>query len=237
MSGQNANPAELAKFDQDASSWWDPAGPFAPLHAINPLRLQYIEQQAGNLNGLRVADIGCGGGLLAEAMASKGAEVTAIDLAGESLEVARSHALASGVSVDYQLMSAEQLADEAAGQFDLVTCLELLEHVPDPASITQACARIARAEGSVFFSTINRNAKAWLMAVVGAEYILNLLPRGTHDARQFIQPAELARWSRQAGLQIQDLTGLQYNPITRQYRLGGDTQVNYLMHTRRTEGP
>ncbi len=237
MSGQNANPAELAKFDQDASSWWDPAGPFAPLHAINPLRLQYIDQQAGPLKGLRIADIGCGGGILAEAMALQGAEVTAIDLAGESLEVARLHALASGVSINYRLMSAEQLADEAAGRFDVVTCLELLEHVPDPAAIIQACARIARPNGNLFFSTINRNAKAWMMAIVGAEYVLKLLPRGTHDARAFIQPAELARWSRQAGLQHLDMTGLHYNPVTRQYRLGGDTQVNYLMHARRTEGP
>ena len=237
MSGSNANPAELAKFDQDASRWWDPAGPFAPLHAINPLRLAYIEQQAGSLSGLRIADIGCGGGLLAEAMAAKGAQVTAIDLAEESLEVARLHALASGVSIDYRLMSAEQLAEEAAGQFDVVTCLELLEHVPDPEAIIQACARMGRDNGHLFFSTINRNAKAWLMAVVGAEYLLKLLPRGTHDARAFIQPAELARWSRQAGLHVQDLTGLHYNPLTRDYYLGGDTQVNYLMHARRTEGP
>ncbi len=237
MSGPNAEPAELAKFDQHASSWWDPAGPFAPLHAINPLRLDYIEQHSGPLKDRHIADIGCGGGLLAEAMAIKGGEVTGIDLAEESLEVARLHALASGVAIDYQLLSAEQLAEQKPGQFDVVTCLELLEHVPDPAAIVKACARLARPGGSVFFSTINRNTRAWLMAVVGAEYLLNLLPRGTHDARSFIRPAELAGWSRHSGLMVENLTGLHYNPLTRQYRLGGDTQVNYLMHARRTEEP
>ena len=235
MQGQNADQAEIAKFDADASAWWDPAGPFAPLHAINPLRRQYIERHSGPLSGQTVVDVGCGGGLLTEAMALRGAAVTGIDLASQSLEIARLHALETGVSIDYRAVSAETLAAESPGGFDVVTCLELLEHVPDPAAVVAACATLVRPGGHVFFSTIDRNPQAWLFAIVGAEHILRLLPRGTHDARAFIRPAELASWARGAGLTVRDLTGLHYNPLTRAYRLGGDTRVNYLMHARRPE--
>lgn len=235
--GQNANQAEIAKFDADASAWWDPAGPFAPLHAINPLRLEYIERRAGRLKGQQVVDVGCGGGILAEAMAGRGAQVTGIDLAEQSLETARLHALETGVEVDYRCVAAETLADEAPGTYDVVTCLELLEHVPDPASVVTACAALVRPGGQVFFSTINRNTRAWLFAIVGAEHLLRLLPRGTHDAQAFIRPAELARWSRDGGLVIRDMTGLHYNPLTRHYFLGEDTSVNYLMHATRPEAP
>lgn len=234
MQGQNADQAEIAKFDEDASSWWDPAGPFAPLHAINPLRLDYIERHAGRLRGRRVLDVGCGGGLLAEAMAGHGAAVTAIDLAEQSLEVARLHALSSGVEIDYRQASAEAMAQRHPGGFDIVTCLELLEHVPDPAAVVEACAALVRPGGAVFFSTINRNARAWLFAIIGAERILRLLPAGTHDAKAFIRPAELARWARQSGLALNDLTGLHYNPVTQQYFLADDTRVNYLAHCTRT---
>ncbi len=235
MQGHNVDQAEIAKFDADASNWWDPAGPFAPLHAINPLRLDYIEHHAGRLRGRRVVDVGCGGGLLAEPMAARGAQVTGIDLAPESLEVARLHALESGVGVDYRLQSAEALAAEQPGHFDIVTCLELLEHVPDPAGVVHACAALVRPGGQVFFSTIDRNPKAWLFAIVGAEHLLRLLPRGTHDARAFIRPAELSGWARAAGLITRDLTGLHYNPVTQRYRLGADTRVNYLLHATRPE--
>lgn len=235
--GQNANQAEIAKFDADASAWWDPAGPFAPLHAINPLRLEYLERRAGRLKGQQVVDVGCGGGILAEAMAGRGAQVTGIDLAEQSLETARLHALETGVEVDYRCVAAETLADEAPGTYDVVTCLELLEHVPDPASVVTACAALVRPGGQVFFSTINRNTRAWLFAIVGAEHLLRLLPRGTHDAQAFIRPAELARWSRDGGLVIRDMTGLHYNPLTRHYFLGEDTSVNYLMHATRPEAP
>lgn len=232
---QNADQAEIAKFDEDASAWWDPAGPFAPLHAINPLRLDYIERHAGPLRGKRVLDVGCGGGILSEAMAERGAQVTGIDLAEHSLEIARLHALETGVEVNYRAIAAESLADEAPGEWDVVTCLELLEHVPDPASIVYASAALVRPGGQVYFSTINRNARAWLFAIVGAEHLLRLLPRGTHDARSFIQPAELARWSRRGGLSIEDMTGLQYNPLTQTYALSEDISVNYLMQATRPE--
>lgn len=235
MQAQNADQAELAKFDRDASSWWDPAGPFAPLHAINPLRLDYIQRRIGSLAGQQAVDVGCGGGLLAEAMAQQGAIVTGIDLGEESLEVARLHALESQVRVDYRWISAEAMAAESPAAYDLVTCLELLEHVPDPASVVAACARLVRPGGSVFFSTINRNAQAWLMAVVGAEYLLRLLPRGTHDPRAFIRPSELSRWARQNGLRIEDMSGLHYHPLSRSYALGGNTRVNYLLHATRAE--
>ena len=236
MREQNVDPDEIARFDQDASDWWDPQGPFAPLHAINPLRLDYIEQRSGPIRGRRVVDVGCGGGLLAEGLAERGAaRVSGIDLAPETIEVAHRHAQARFPFIEYETVAAESFAASRAGTFDVVTCLELLEHVPDPASVIQACARLVRPGGSVFFSTINRNTRAWLLAVVAAEQVLGLVPRGTHNASAFIQPAELARWARQAGLDLEDLTGLHYNPVTRHYRLGGDTRVNYLAHCRRPE--
>lgn len=233
---ENADPDEIAKFDQDADDWWDPNGPFAPLHAINPLRLDYIERCSGPIRGRRVVDVGCGGGLLTEGLAERGAaRVSGIDLASETIEVARQHARDHHPSIEYHTTPAESFAAAHAGTFDVVTCLELLEHVPDPASVIHACATLVRPGGSVFFSTINRNTRAWLFAIVGAERILGLLPRGTHDASAFIQPAELGRWARQAGLNLRDLTGLHYNPISRRYTLGGDTRVNYLAHCRRPE--
>lgn len=236
MREQNADPDEIARFDRDANDWWDPHGPFAPLHAINPLRLDYIERCGGPIPGQRIADVGCGGGLLAEGLAERGAaRVNGIDLAPDTIEVARRHAQDRHLSIDYEAVSAESFAVSHAGMFDTVTCLELLEHVPDPAAIIQACATLARPGGSVFFSTINRNTRAWLFAVVAAEQVLGLLPKGTHNAQAFIQPAELGRWARQAGLDLRDLTGLHYNPVTRHYRLGGNTRVNYLVHCRRPE--
>ncbi len=235
MHADNADPAELAKFDADASAWWDPAGPFAPLHAINPLRVDYIERCLGPLSGQRIIDVGCGGGLLAEAMTRRGAQVTGIDLAQQSLGVADLHARAEQLDVDYQCIAAETMAEQHPSSFDAVTCLELLEHVPDPASVVRACATLVRPGGSVVMSTINRNVQAWLMAIVGAEYVLGLLPRGTHNARAFIQPAELAGWARSNGLVLQNLEGLHYNPLTRHYRLGPGTAVNYLAHFTRPE--
>ncbi|RZU98825.1 bifunctional 2-polyprenyl-6-hydroxyphenol methylase/3-demethylubiquinol 3-O-methyltransferase UbiG [Spiribacter vilamensis] len=236
MREQNADPDEIARFDRDANDWWDPQGPFAPLHAINPLRLDYIEQCGGPIRGRRIVDVGCGGGLLAEGLAERGAaRVDGIDLAPETIEVARQHARDRYPAIDYQAVSAESFAASHAGMFDTVTCLELLEHVPDPASVIQACATLVRPGGSVFFSTINRNTRAWLFAVVAAEQVLGLLPKGTHNAKAFIQPAELGRWARQAGLDLQDLTGLHYHPVTRHYTLGGNTRVNYLAHCRRPE--
>ena len=235
MDGDNADQGEIGKFDRDASAWWDPEGPFAPLHAITPLRLDYIETRIGSLSGLQVADVGCGGGLLSEPMAARGARVTGIDLAPETLETARLHARASGLSIDYREIAAEALAAEAPGRFDVVTCMELLEHVPDPAAVVEACGTLVRPGGAVFFSTINRNMRAWLFAVVGAEHLLRLLPAGTHDARAFIRPAELARWARGSGLEMNHLTGLHYNPLTRQYFMAEDTRVNYLVHCTRTD--
>jgi len=236
MNLHNADPAEISKFEELASRWWDPHSEFRTLHEINPLRLEYIERQAGGLAGKRVVDVGCGGGLLAEAMAAKGAKVTGIDLGGSNLEVARLHLLESGLEVDYRQISAERLAEESPGHYDLVTCLEMLEHVPDPASVVRACAALVRPGGTVVFSTINRNPKAYLFAIIGAEYLLHMLPKGTHDYSRFIRPSELGRWARDAGLDIKDLTGLVYNPVTRTYRLDpGDVDVNYLMATRRTD--
>lgn len=234
MNGENADQGEIGKFDRDASAWWDPEGPFAPLHAITPLRLDHIESRIGSLAGLSVVDVGCGGGLLSEPMAARGARVTGIDLAPETLETARLHAHGTGLSIDYREIAAEALAVDAAGRFDVVTCMELLEHVPDPAAVVEACSTLVRPGGAVFFSTINRNARAWLLAVVGAERVLRLLPAGTHDARAFIRPAELARWARRNGLEMNNLTGLHYNPVTRHYFLTDDTRVNYLAHCTRT---
>ena len=224
----NVDPAELAKFSELASRWWDPHGAFRPLHDINPLRLEWIDQRAG-LAGKTVLDVGCGGGILAEAMAARGARVTGIDLSENSLRVAELHRLESGADVTYESASAEAFAAHHPGEFDVVTCMELLEHVPEPASVVAACARLARPGGQVFFSTINRNPKSYLFAVVGAEYLLRLLPRGTHDYLRFIKPSELARFAREAGLRAEEVLGMTYNPLSRQYRLGPDTDVNYLL--------
>jgi 2-polyprenyl-6-hydroxyphenyl methylase / 3-demethylubiquinone-9 3-methyltransferase len=229
----NADPAELAKFSEQAHRWWDPASEFGPLHAINPLRLNWIDGLAG-LAGKQVLDIGCGGGILADSMARRGARVLGIDLATKPLKVAQLHALEAGTpNVEYREVSAEALADEQPGSFDVVTCMEMLEHVPQPESVVRACAKLVKPGGWVFFSTINRNPKSFLLAIVGAEYVLNLLPRGTHEYMKFIRPSELAGWSRDAQLSLQQTQGMEYNPLTRRYWLSGDTSVNYLAATRR----
>ncbi|RRD56282.1 bifunctional 2-polyprenyl-6-hydroxyphenol methylase/3-demethylubiquinol 3-O-methyltransferase UbiG [Comamonadaceae bacterium OH2545_COT-014] len=233
MNLRNADDAELEKFSALAHRWWDTEGEFGPLHQINPLRLGWIQSQRP-LSGARVLDVGCGGGILADAMARKGAEVLGIDLAEKSLQVARLHALeAQTPRISYRAIAAEALAAEAPATFDVVTCMEMLEHVPDPASIVQACATLVKPGGWVFFSTLNRNPKSYLMAIVGAEYLLRLVPRGTHEYDRFIRPSELARFCRDAGLALRHSTGLQYNPITRRYRLAPDTGVNYLLATQR----
>ena len=224
----NVDPAELEKFSQLASRWWDPHGEFRPLHEINPLRLEWIESRA-SLAGKKVLDVGCGGGILAEAMAQRGAHVTGIDLAQKSLRVAQLHLLQSRADVVYEEASPEQLAEHRAGAFDVVTCMEMLEHVPEPASVVAACARLVRPGGQVFFSTINRNPKSYLFAVIGAEYVLRLLPRGTHDYMRFIKPSELSRWCRTTGLRTAELVGMTYNPLTQRYRLEADCDVNYLL--------
>lgn len=231
----NADQAELNKFSQLAHRWWDPNAEFKSLHDINPLRLEWIDRLA-KLAGKRVVDVGCGGGLLAEAMAGLGAEVTGIDLSEKALKVARLHLLESGMQVEYRLQSAESLASERPQHYDVVTCMELLEHVPDPASVVAACSKLVKPHGWVFFSTINRNPKSYLYAILGAEYILNLLPRGTHDWARFIKPSELAAYARQAGLEPVQIIGLTYNPLTKVYRLERDTDVNYLMACRKLEG-
>jgi 2-polyprenyl-6-hydroxyphenyl methylase/3-demethylubiquinone-9 3-methyltransferase len=228
----NADPAELEKFSQLAHRWWDPQGEFRPLHEINPLRLEWIDRHAA-LAGKAVLDVGCGGGILSEAMARKGATVTGIDLAERPLKVAELHLHESLLKVDYQSKSAEDLAAERPGAFDVVTCMELLEHVPDPASMVAACARLVRPGGQVFFSTINRNPKSYLFAVIGAEYVLRLLPKGTHDYERFVKPSELARWCRDAGLRGEELVGMTYHPVTKVYRLGSDCDVNYLLRCTR----
>ena len=228
-STQNADPAELAKFTALAQSWWDPKGPSKPLHDLNPTRMQYIER-AVNLKASQVLDVGCGGGILSEAMARAGARVLGIDLSRPVLDVAELHALEGNVAVEYRAVSAEDLAQERPASFDLVTCMEMLEHVPDPAASVQALASLARPGGDVIVSTLNRNPLAFAVAIVGAEYIARVLPRGTHEYLKFIRPSELARWGRQAGLQLRDLTGLAYNPLTRSFRLSENTSVNYLAH-------
>jgi 2-polyprenyl-6-hydroxyphenyl methylase / 3-demethylubiquinone-9 3-methyltransferase len=228
----NTDPAEVAKFEALASRWWDPQGAFKPLHDINPLRLAFVEASAG-LAGRTVIDVGCGGGILTESMAARGAVVTGIDAGEAVLASARAHLEESGLDVDYVCATAEQMAKPHAGAFDLVTCMELLEHVPDPASVVAACARLARPGGEVIFSTINRNPKAYALVVIGAEYLLGLLPRGTHDYAKFIRPSEIDAWSRSAGLSLEELQGLTYNPVTRRYRLTGDVDVNYLARLRR----
>ena len=228
----NADPVELEKFSKLAHRWWDPAGEFRPLHEINPLRLDWIAQHA-RLEGAAVLDVGCGGGILAEAMARRGAKVTGIDLSEKALKVAQLHLLESRLEVQYQSVSAEDYAAAHADRFDVVACMELLEHVPEPGAMVAACARLVRPGGQVFFSTINRNPKSYLFAVIGAEYVLGLLPKGTHDYMRFIKPSELSRWSREAGLRIDELIGMSYNPITRRYWLGRDCDVNYLLRTTR----
>lgn len=229
----NADPAELAKFSELAHRWWDPDSEFRPLHQINPLRLDWINQLSP-LEGQRVLDVGCGGGILSDSMARKGADVLGIDLATKALRVARLHALeAQTTRIQYREISAEALADEVPASFDTVTCMEMLEHVPDPQSVVSACARLVKPGGWVFFSTINRNPKAFALAIVGAEYLLKMLPRGTHEYAKFIQPSELAAACRHAGLDVLHTRGMQYNPVTGRYWLSGDTSVNYLFATRR----
>lgn len=225
----NVEAAEVNKFADLAHQWWDLQGVFKPLHQLNPLRLHYIDHRAA-LTSKRVLDVGCGGGILSESMALRGAQVTGIDLAEKSLQVAQLHALETGVNIDYQCIAVERLAEQHAGQFDVVTCMEMLEHVPDPASVVSACAQLVKPGGHAFFSTLNRNPKAYLMAVIGAEYILNLLPKGTHDYSKFIKPSELARWIRLSGLELQHQTGLSYHPFSKQYALTPDTSVNYMVH-------
>ena len=225
----NADELELQKFAELAHKWWDKNSEFKPLHEINPLRLDYINSLA-SLNGKRVLDVGCGGGILSESMYFKGADVMGIDLGEKALNVAKLHQLESGAKVDYQLVSVEQLAAEQPASFDVVTCMEMLEHVPDPASIVAACARLVKPGGSVFFSTINRNPKAYLFAVIGAEYVLNLLPKGTHDYAKFIKPSELSSWARHVDLDVLGMRGMSYNPITQHYWLSDDVSVNYLIH-------
>ena len=228
----NVDPLELEKFSQLAHRWWDPGSEFKPLHDINPLRLDHIDRIA-ELKGKRVLDVGCGGGILSEAMAARGASVTGIDLGEKPLKVAQLHLLESGLQVDYRLVAAESLAQEMPGAFDIVTCMELLEHVPDPAATVRACAELTRPGGHVFVSTINRNLKSYVLAIVGAEYVLKLLPRGTHDYEKFIKPSELAAACRSAGLDVKGITGMTYNPFTKSYALGGDTDVNYILHAAR----
>ena len=225
----NVDPAEIARFSELAHRWWDPASDFKPLHDINPLRLDYIDRCAG-LSGKTVLDVGCGGGILAESMAQRGAQVTGIDLSDKALKVAQLHVLESGVTLDYRHASAEDLARERPQHYDVVTCMELLEHVPDPASTVRACATLAKAGGHVFFSTINRNLKSYLFAVVGAEYVLRMLPRGTHRYEKFIKPSELGGYCRQGGLDVREVVGMTYSPLTDRYALGSDASVNYLMH-------
>ncbi|KTT21818.1 bifunctional 2-polyprenyl-6-hydroxyphenol methylase/3-demethylubiquinol 3-O-methyltransferase UbiG [Pseudacidovorax intermedius] len=229
----NADPAELAKFSELAHRWWDMDSEFRPLHEINPLRLEWIESQVP-LAGKRVLDVGCGGGILADAMARRGADVLGIDLAGKALKVAQLHALEAGTSgVRYREVAVEALAQEAPGSFDVVTCMEMLEHVPQPASVVAACARLVKPGGWVFFSTINRNAKAFMLAIVGAEYVLGMLPKGTHEYAKLIRPSELVAYCRAAALDVDHARGLQYNPLTRRYWLNDDVSVNYMIATRR----
>ena len=228
----NFDPQEIAKFEKLASRWWDPNSEFKPLHEINPLRLEYIDRRA-SLKGKTVVDVGCGGGILAESMALKGANVLGIDMGKAPLSVASLHKLESGVELDYQQITAEELAERDAGKYDVVTCMEMLEHVPDPASVIAACSKLVKPDGHVFFSTINRNPKSYLFAIVGAEYILQMLPKGTHDYSKFIKPSELESWARAANLHLRELTGMSYNLLSKIYSLGHDVDVNYLMHTQK----
>ena len=231
---ENVDSGEIAKFDALASRWWDPQGEFRPLHEINPLRLDYIRQRA-SLSGSKALDVGCGGGILAESMALAGADVTAIDMAEKPLAVARLHQEESGTSVNYLRSTAEEMASKHAGQFSVVTCLEMLEHVPSPKTVIAACKELVKPGGEVFFSTINRNPKSFLFAIVGAEYLLRLLPAGTHEYEKFIRPSELESWARESGLQLKGSIGLHYNPISRDYSLGPNVDVNYMMHFHRPD--
>ncbi len=232
QSQPNVDPAEISKFSEIAHKWWDKNSEFKPLHDINPLRLEYI-QRFIRLDKQKVLDVGCGGGILSEAMAMNGASVTGIDMAEASLNVAELHALESGLDIEYHAVSVEDFAEKRPGEFDAVTCLEMLEHVPDPASIVKSCAQLVKPDGFVFFSTINRNPKAWMLAIAGAEYLLRLLPRGTHDFQRFLKPSELGQFARAAELTLADISGISYNPFTSQYKLGKDLDVNYLMACRR----
>ncbi len=226
----NVDQAEIAKFEALAHRWWDRESEFKPLHEINPLRVNWIDEHI-SLAGKKVLDVGCGGGILSETMARRGAQVTGIDMGEAPLSVARLHLLESGLEVDYRQITAESLAEESPETFDVVTCLEMLEHVPDPASVIRACHRMVKPGGQVFFSTINRNPKAYALAIVGAEYLLQLLPRGTHDYKKFIRPSELGAWSRDTGLTVKDIVGLTYNPLTKHYKLSADVDVNYMIQT------
>ena len=230
----NVDHGEIDKFSALAHRWWDPTSEFKPLHAINPLRLGWI-QSITNLQGKRILDVGCGGGILAESLSKAGATVTGIDLSTKALKVAELHQLESGTSVRYLTISAEDLAKEESQSYDVVTCMEMLEHVPDPSSVVQACAKLCKPGGHIFFSTLNRNPKSYLFAIIGAEYILQLLPKGTHQYEKFIKPSELAQFTRAAGLEVIELKGMTYNPITQIYRLGSDTDVNYMMATRKPQ--
>ncbi len=229
----NFDPEEIAKFEDLAYRWWDKESEFKPLHDINPLRLNFIDERI-SLSGKKVLDVGCGGGILSESMANKGAIVKGIDLGKTPLSVAQLHAQESNITIDYEMISAENIAEREPGSYDVVTCLEMLEHVPEPSSIVDACARLVKPEGHVFFSTINRNPKSYLFAVIGAEYILNLLPKGTHDYAKFIRPSELDNWMRNSNLSNQEIVGMSYNPISQHYWLGSDVTVNYLVHSTKT---
>lgn len=229
----NVDTQEIAKFEAVAERWWDRNGEFKPLHDINPLRLNYINERTP-LAGRKILDVGCGGGILSEGLAFRGADVTGIDMGQAPLDVARAHAQTQNLAIDYRQIPVEQLAAEMPGTFDIITCMEMLEHVPDPASVVKACATLVKPGGHVFFSTLNRNPKAYLLAIVGAEYVLNMVPRGTHDYLKFIKPSELASWARDNDLAVKDISGLSVNPLTHQFKVGKDADVNYFMHTQKT---
>ncbi len=231
----NVDQQEIAKFEAVAERWWDLEGEFKPLHQLNPLRLEWITRYSGGLTGKSILDVGCGGGILAEAMALQGGVVTGVDMGREPLQVARLHALEQGVEVKYQLSTAEALAESMPEHFEIVTCMEMLEHVPDPASVVNACARLCKPGGDLFFSTINRNAKSWLLMILGAEYLMRMVPKGTHEHGKFIRPAELSCYAERAGLQLKQMRGVIYNPLTGQFRLSSDVGVNYMLHCQKPE--
>lgn len=231
----NVDQQEIAKFEAVAERWWDLEGEFKPLHQLNPLRLEWITRYSGGLTGKSILDVGCGGGILAEAMALQGGVVTGVDMGREPLQVARLHALEQGVEVKYQLSTAEALAESMPEHFEIVTCMEMLEHVPDPASVVNACARLCKPGGDLFFSTINRNAKSWLLMILGAEYLMRMVPKGTHEHGKFIRPAELSCYAERAGLQLKQMRGVIYNPLTGQFRLSSDVGVNYMLHCHKPE--